>query len=169
MYTCIIRSLMSLLLLISLVSCNTSKLNNTTALNKPAAPKAGDCNSCHEGMELLPSNHVDTRDMTLGDCTSCHEPEGDLSLRKKLPLSHAHKLGGVSCSQCHEDPASPSAVDQTVCLECHSDTAKLFEATGSLELNPHFSPHEGKISDCNRCHHQHKESENYCSRCHNME
>ena len=164
-----ISRLISLFFLLFLISCSTSELNKTASLKDPGQPKAGDCISCHEDKQVLPGDHADTSDMMLDDCTSCHDPGGELSLLNKIPLSHAHKLKGISCKGCHEDPASPVAAGQEVCLNCHSDTAALIEKTGSLELNPHFSPHEGKTLDCNRCHHQHKSSENYCSRCHGKE
>jgi hypothetical protein len=154
--------------LLFLISCSLSEINETASPRVPASPKPGDCIACHESKEVLPRDHVDTSDMTGNECGTCHEP-GPTSLRTRIPLSHIHQLEGVSCKGCHEDPAFAKAADSKVCIKCHEDTGSLVEATDDLELNPHFSPHEGTVPDCSRCHHQHKSSENYCARCHTLE
>lgn len=156
------------LFLFFLISCGVSEIQKTAEPKAPAAPGPGDCISCHEGNEVLPENHVDTKGMMGDDCMTCHE-EDSMSLKGKIPLSHMHQLNGVSCKECHEDPAAAKPVGTDVCQTCHGDTRALIEAASELEINPHFSPHEGKIPDCNRCHHMHKSSENYCSHCHGMD
>ena len=153
------------LFLLFLISCSVSEISETATPKAPSSPEPGDCISCHEGKEVIPRDHVDTKGMMGNECGKCHE-QGTSSLRKKIPLSHMHQLAGASCKVCHEDPATAKAADSKVCQTCHDDTKALYNATSEVGLNPHFSPHEGKISDCNRCHHQHKSSENYCTQCH---
>lgn len=168
MYKYFIRHLICGLFLFFLISCSVLESNETSPLKVPASPKPEDCIACHENKEVLPKDHVDTRDMMGNKCGTCHKP-GPTSLWTKIPLSHIHQMNGVSCKGCHEDPVSAKAADSKVCLKCHDNMGLLIEAAGDLELNPHFSPHEGKVPDCNRCHHQHKSSENYCAKCHNLE
>lgn len=156
------------LFLLFLLSCSVREIDKTASVEAPATPKPGDCAACHMDKEVLPQGHVNTSDMRGNNCVSCHKP-GTGSLRTKIPLSHMHKLEGLSCKECHEDPSSAKAIDSKVCQGCHNDTGVLIEAAKELPINPHFSPHEGKISDCNKCHHQHKKSENACANCHGME
>ena len=151
--------LLSGLFLLFLISCGGLEINETASPKVPASPKPGDCIACHGSKVVLPQGHVDTRDMMGNECGTCHEP-GPTSLWTKIPLSHIHQMNGVSCKGCHEDPASAKAADSNVCLKCHNNMRSLVEAASDLELNPHFSPHEGKVPDCNRCHHWHKSSEN---------
>ena len=153
--------------LLFVISCGVSEIKESAAVKTPAPPKPGDCASCHEGKKVLPDDHVDTKDMTGDDCSACHEPESN-TLRTKIPLSHIHKLAGISCTGCHEDPASAVPADTAVCQKCHSDSRSLVEAASKLKINPHFSPHEGKTPDCKKCHHMHKSSENYCAQCHGL-
>lgn len=153
------------LFLLFLISCSVSEISETAATKAPSSPEPGDCAACHEVEEVLPEDHVDTRDMTGSECSACHEA-GSNSLYNRIPLSHMHRLAGISCKECHGDPASATPADSEVCKKCHNDMNALYDATSEVGLNPHFSPHEGKISDCNMCHHQHKDSENYCTECH---
>ncbi|MFC1839587.1 cytochrome c3 family protein [Thermodesulfobacteriota bacterium] len=168
MYKHFSRYLISGIILLFLISCSVLEIKESTTFKLPASPEPGDCIACHKNKKVLSQGHVDTRDMTGNECGSCHEP-GETSLRTNIPLGHMHQLEGVSCKGCHEDPASAKAVDSKVCQKCHSDEGALIEAAKELEINPHFSPHEGKVPDCNRCHHQHRNSENYCAKCHGME
>lgn len=168
MYKYFIRCIIATLFILFLVSCSVLKIYETSSVKTPVSQKPGNCVACHESGEVLPQEHGDTRDMTGNECDSCHGRSG-LSLRTKIPLSHIHQLEGVSCKGCHEEPASVNAVDSKACQKCHSDEEALIGVVKELEINPHFSPHEGKFPDCNRCHHQHKSSENYCAKCHNLE
>ncbi len=154
--------------LLFLFSCSVSETNKTTSPEASTSPKPGDCIACHEDKEVIPLNHPETKNMTGDLCGSCHGTESN-SLNEKIPLSHMHQLAGITCKECHEDPASAEPVDSNVCKTCHNDMDALFSATSEVGLNPHFSPHEGEISDCNLCHHQHKTSENYCHQCHPAE
>lgn len=165
MHKNLIPQLISGIFLLFLISCSVSEISETTTPKAPSSPEPGDCISCHESKEVIPLRHVDTKGMMGDKCDMCHKA-GSTSLRNKIPLSHTHQLKGLSCKECHEDPASAKAADSKVCQTCHDDTKELYNATSEVGLNPHFSPHEGKISDCNRCHHQHKSSENYCTQCH---
>ncbi|MBN2419228.1 MAG: cytochrome c3 family protein [Deltaproteobacteria bacterium] len=150
------------------VSCSVSEIKETADTGTPASLKPGDCISCHDEKKVLPDDHVDTKGMKGSDCGSCHQPEG-LSLWTKIPLSHIHQLAGISCNECHEDPASPEPADTAVCGKCHGDTQALIKAASELHINPHFSPHDGKTPACNKCHHVHKSSENQCAGCHGLE
>lgn len=129
--------------------------------------KATDCAACHGVSSPLPKDHPDPAAMTLKDCRQCHAIGTQASLTGKLPLSHVHQLAGVTCGKCHADPKNPEAVPAKDCMKCH-DGEKVAAVTAVVKpRNPHDSPHYGKDSDCNLCHHQHEKSENYCSQCHN--
>lgn len=160
--------ILSGLLLLFFTSCSVSRIDETSSGKIPAPPGPGDCAVCHKDKEVLPHDHVDTGNMTGEECNSCHKPR-NTSLRTKIPLGHIHQLGGVSCKACHEDPAFPEAVESKMCKKCHSDEEELIAAVNKLDINPHYSPHDGKIPDCNKCHHQHRSSENFCFKCHGME
>ncbi|MGD9160371.1 MAG: cytochrome c3 family protein [Desulfobacteraceae bacterium] len=162
-----IKHLITGLFLFFLISCSVSEIKETAAPKAPSSPQPGDCIACHEGKQVLPQDHVDTKGMTGSECDSCHQP-GPTSLWTKIPLSHIHQQKGVSCRECHEDPVSPEPADTKVCQNCHGDIQALIEAASELTINPHFSPHEGKIPDCSKCHHLHKSSENYCAGCHGI-
>jgi len=53
-----------------------------------------------------------------------------------------------------------------VCTKCHGDQAKVAEKTIKVIPNPHES-HLGNVK-CGLCHHGHKQSEDYCSTCHDL-
>jgi hypothetical protein len=128
--------------------------------------KPSECATCHTGKSPLPKDHVTTSGLTMKDCESCHAKGSSTALAGKLPLSHVHQLSGATCAQCHEDPKNPEPVAKIKCMSCH-DMEKVAAATAGVKpTNPHTSPHYGKKSDCNICHHQHEASENYCSQCH---
>ena len=167
MYKYIIRFLIGIFLIFP-ISCSVLEIKEVPSLKAPATPKPGECTACHEGKEVLPQGHVETKDMMGKECDACHRPE-EASLRTKIPLGHMHMLEGISCKGCHEDPASAEAIDPTVCKKCHDDLNLLMDRTNDLAVNPHFSPHEGKVPECVRCHHLHKGSENYCGQCHGLE
>lgn len=150
------------------LSCGVKELDKAVSVKAPSQPAPGDCKACHKDKDVLPQGHVDTVKMTGKVCDSCHS-EGQLSLRTKMPLSHKHQLNGLTCNECHENIEPKKAVNESVCQTCHNDPQALLEATKGLPINPHFSPHDGKIPDCNKCHHQHKKSINYCAGCHGLE
>lgn len=78
-------------------------------------------------------------------------------------LADRHVAKGLECKTCHVE--SPSEVDQMTCQGCHGDMDAMGEKSeGKFEVNPH-APHGAKVS-CLRCHHGHKEGENYCNKCH---
>jgi len=103
------------------------------------------------------------------DCAACHAKGGATALSGKLPLSHTHQLAGVTCKSCHDNPRKAEPAKSTKCLTCHTGDA-IFAATAAVKpRNPHGSPHYGKESDCNLCHHQHEKSENFCTQCHKFD
>lgn len=165
MNTHLISHLVIGIFLLSSVSCTVSEIKETDGPKAPGSQEPGDCISCHDNKEVIPKDHIDTRGMMGDDCGGCHESD-PTSLGKKIPLSHIHQLAGVSCKGCHEDPDSDKTAGTEVCKKCHDDMNALYEATSEEVINPHLSPHEGKTPDCNRCHHQHKNSENFCYNCH---
>ncbi len=131
--------------------------------------KPSDCAACHVGKSPLPKDHVATTDLTIKDCEGCHAKDLSTTLTGKLPLSHVHQLRGVTCGKCHDDVNSPEPVAKGKCMNCH-DMDKVAAITAGVKpTNPHTSPHYGKKSDCNLCHHQHEKSENYCLQCHKFE
>jgi hypothetical protein len=93
-----------------------------------------------------------------GACAMAQAPSGE--------LAKAHAQKGVACGQCHvKDQPEPVAMD--VCLACHGPHKKLAESEKGASPSLHDS-HLGEIR-CTLCHHVHKASENYCSRCHTFE
>ena len=81
-------------------------------------------------------------------------------------LEEKHKNAGLACDACHKESPPANQVPLEACLGCHGDYAKLAEQTGKVKPNPHDS-HEGPIA-CQKCHHNHKPSVNYCAGCHNF-
>jgi len=81
-------------------------------------------------------------------------------------LEDRHGKAGITCEGCHKENLPSKKVPTAVCLGCHGPYSKLAQETNKVEPNPHDS-HEGEI-DCDRCHHNHKPSENYCVGCHNF-
>ena len=131
-----------------------------------ATAKPSDCAACHGKTTPLPKAHPAVSGKKLADCRTCHEKTGPLALTGKLPLSHVHKLANVTCKSCHANVRKPEPTKSDKCLTCHTGDA-IFTATANVKpRNPHGSPHYGKESDCNLCHHQHEKAENYCSTCH---
>ncbi|HQK99630.1 MAG TPA: cytochrome c3 family protein [Smithellaceae bacterium] len=131
--------------------------------------KGGNCAACHTDQPALSQSHPDTKDMNLEACRACHTRE-NMDLTGKLPASHMHLLGGVSCEACHGKTNKPEETPMEKCVACHGPTAKLAEKTKDVKpTNPHTSPHYGTELDCNLCHHQHKKSENYCAQCHSFD
>ena len=130
--------------------------------------KASDCAACHGKRSPLPQDHPEVAGMELKACRECHAAGSPQTLVGKLPLAHIHQLSGVGCAGCHGDVKSPEAVPAKDCLKCHDMEKVATQTAGAKPSNPHDSPHYGKNSDCNLCHHQHEKSENYCSQCHNF-
>ena len=80
-------------------------------------------------------------------------------------LEDRHGKARITCEGCHKENPPSKKVPTAVCLGCHGPYSKLTQETKRVEPNPHDS-HEGEI-DCDRCHHNHKPTENYCAGCHN--
>jgi hypothetical protein len=128
--------------------------------------KPNDCTACHGRTNPLPAGHIAVANKKLSDCAGCHGKGGATALTGKLTLSHTHQLSGVTCRSCHDNVRKPEPAKSAKCLTCHTGDA-IFTATAQVKpRNPHGSPHYGKESDCNLCHHQHERSENFCSQCH---
>ena len=80
-------------------------------------------------------------------------------------LADKHKNAGIECGTCHKENPPGKSVPMQICLECHGgDYAKLAEQTKKVAPNPHDS-HLGN-AECEFCHHAHRPSEYYCSKCH---
>jgi hypothetical protein len=129
--------------------------------------RPGDCRFCHGYEKVIPRGHISTQDMDLFACRRCHSAPA-MRLRGKMPLSHTHRLLGVSCTRCHgvTRPFKPSVSQD--CFICHGDLEKLAARTSYLRENPHESPHYGRTLDCRLCHHEHARSEDYCASCHHF-
>jgi hypothetical protein len=132
-----------------------------------AAPS--DCAACHGDKSPFSRPHPPTTGMTMATCQGCHAKNGPMTLRTKIPASHVHQLSGVRCAVCHADPKDAEAPKADKCLSCHVGEAVAAATAQVKPTNPHNSPHYGKESDCNLCHHQHEKSENYCTQCHKFE
>ncbi len=81
-------------------------------------------------------------------------------------LADKHKVAGIGCDGCHKENPPKEHVPTLVCNKCHGDQAKLAERTQKVIPNPHDS-HLGNV-ECGLCHHGHKQSEDYCSTCHDF-
>ena len=79
-------------------------------------------------------------------------------------LAQKHQKSGVQCSGCHKEMPPKSNVTMAACFQCHGDYAKIAERTKILEKNPH-SHHLDEL-ECDKCHHVHKASIDYCAQCH---
>jgi len=78
-----------------------------------------------------------------------------------------HAGQGITCVQCHGKGAKKGAVPMRQCVGCHGDTKDLAARTAQVKpTNPHQNRHYGTQADCNRCHHEHAVSENFCLPCH---
>ncbi len=132
-----------------------------------ATAAAGDCAACHGGDSMVPADHAATKALTLTQCLACHKAQ-DPKLINTMPLSHAHQLSGVTCTQCHGKTQPPAPVPTETCVTCHP-IPELIEKTKMVEeANPHNS-HYGPDLACEMCHHAHKESEVFCNQCHSLE
>lgn len=151
-----------------LLSCLTlpSIVQAAQPQNLPEAA-IGDCAACHGGDIMVPSGHAATKGMKLSQCLACHKDQ-DPKLINTMPLSHAHLLSGITCTQCHGETKPPTAVPTEKCVSCHPIDA-LIEKTKTVEdANPHDS-HYGPNLPCEKCHHAHKESEVFCNQCHSFD
>ena len=81
-------------------------------------------------------------------------------------LEHIHRLSGIGCVDCHQNNSSPEPVSTEKCLSCHGSFHQVAARTADSDPNPHNSLHYGIEVDCDLCHHQHCNSENFCSQCH---
>lgn len=79
-----------------------------------------------------------------------------------------HEIAEMRCEDCHQI-SMPKALTTDECLLCHGNIEEVAEATEGLDPNPHNSPHYGPELDCELCHHEHAESENFCAQCHEWE
>ncbi len=155
------------LAVVGLVVMSAAPAQNTGHAKLSLTAKGTDCKACHGASNPLPKDHPGIAGKTLSDCAACHGSGSGRELTGRMPLFHAHLLGGLTCKSCHADPKKPALVEADVCMGCH-DPEKVAAKTAALQpTNPHNSKHYGIRADCNLCHHQHEKSENYCAQCHN--
>jgi len=83
----------------------------------------------------------------------------------KPSLSKHEKYAELTCEDCHPTKP-PKPVTTKQCLSCHGSLEEVAGMTRHLDPNPHNPPHYGTGLDCDLCHHEHFESENFCSQCH---
>ena len=81
-------------------------------------------------------------------------------------LGDRHKNAGIVCAGCHQENPPSKPAPTATCFQCHGDYPKLAERTQKLPENPHES-HLGDL-DCDKCHHAHKSSTDYCAECHSF-
>lgn len=81
-------------------------------------------------------------------------------------LARVHAAAGVGCAQCHGKAAKTAPVEMDRCTSCHPTKELAAQTAGVKPRNPHENRHYGTETDCNRCHHQHRASENFCGSCH---
>ncbi|MBU1193912.1 MAG: cytochrome c3 family protein [Proteobacteria bacterium] len=135
-----------------------------SAPKQSSKARGSGCSACHEADCKVPADHVDTNAMNLGQCLECHSKDTP-KLTHTLPLSHTHRLNGVSCKDCHGNTQPPKLVNTDQCFSCHTIENLLNNTKDNKEANPHNS-HYGPELDCDLCHHVHKPSENFCNQCH---
>ncbi|TKB46205.1 cytochrome c3 [Ferrimonas sediminicola] len=77
-----------------------------------------------------------------------------------------HQEAGLNCKSCHQSaPFEPVGMEQ--CLNCHALPEQKSDYHGAPDK--HDSPHYGVKLECENCHFEHEESENYCANCHDFE
>ena len=94
-------------------------------------------------------------------------PPGPTLAAQSPFLGDKHENMGVDCSGCHKEDPPKEKVPMAVCLGSHEDYPKVAAKTNKLDPNPHDS-HLGEI-ECEKCHHAHKASVNFCATCHLMD
>ncbi|WOT04722.1 cytochrome c3 family protein [Shewanella youngdeokensis] len=77
-----------------------------------------------------------------------------------------HKNAGLECSDCHiTKPFEEVLMDQ--CQSCHDIPEKKEDYHGAPDK--HDSPHYGPELECDNCHAEHEESDNFCNSCHEFD
>ncbi|WP_376711935.1 cytochrome c3 family protein [Shewanella profunda] len=76
-----------------------------------------------------------------------------------------HKEAGLKCNSCHINKPFDS-VEMEQCLTCHKLPEKKTDYHGAPDK--HDSPHYGITLECENCHREHSESEDYCANCHDF-
>jgi hypothetical protein len=150
------------------------------------------CIDCHEERDLPVDCEVCHTEIAAWtpdtDCALCHEDPQVESLENPDLLAYAHAQEGLACGDCHNDvdalteahvgavpgaPVGQLKVEMEFCFGCHVTTTHtsydaVIELTADWEeevgANPHDS-HYGEM-ECRICHHNHRESEDYCAQCH---
>jgi nitrate/TMAO reductase-like tetraheme cytochrome c subunit len=90
--------------------------------------------------------------VTETNCQSCHEVPKEVITRGLVTIDHAEFLSyNASCEQsCHKNEISqPSQVDDTLCLNCHSD--RMSDVLDANELHAMHSMGHEKV-ECFACH-----------------
>lgn len=77
-----------------------------------------------------------------------------------------HQENQLSCSDCHITTPE-QAVPMEQCLNCHEIPEPKDDYHGAPDK--HDSPHYGPELECENCHHEHTESENFCNSCHDFD
>ena len=154
------------LAVICLVFASAGPAHDAARAKLSPTAKGTDCKACHGSSNPLPQKHPNIAGKSLSACAACHPAGTGQALSGRMPLFHAHLLGGLTCKSCHADPKKPKLTEAEVCMGCH-DPEKVSAKTAAMTpTNPHNSKHYEIKADCNLCHHQHEKSENYCAQCH---
>jgi fumarate reductase flavoprotein subunit len=84
--------------------------------------------------------------------------------QEKKFLADRHQTKDINCAGCHKESPPKAAVPSEACMKCHGSYSKVAMQTDKVSPNPHAS-HVGLIA-CEKCHHGHKTSVDYCAECH---
>ena len=76
-------------------------------------------------------NHPNIAGKSLSACAACHPAGTGQALSGRMPLFHAHLLGGLTCKSCHADPKKPKLTEAEVCMGCH-DPEKVSAKTAAM-------------------------------------
>lgn len=109
---------------------------------------------------------IPTHPRILGIGLACLLAAGLGAAPGRAARTSKHAGLGVSCAQCHGRAVKTAPVPFRQCQGCH-DPSDLAARTANVKpTNPHQNRHYGTQTDCTRCHHEHKASENFCLPCH---
>lgn len=117
-------------------------------------------------------------------CALCHQDPYYTSWESGGLLASSHAQAGIPCQTCHPRTLAGSIHEITAqvtgdyqplimelapleaCTNCHQHDVyeELIPLTAKFDHNPHDS-HWGKM-ECNICHLMHRDSVDYCSKCH---
>jgi hypothetical protein len=123
-------------------------------------------------------------------CQGCHEDPYYTSWEEEdsYYLAHKHFTLGISCQTCHDRTVSESTgeivnyitgnyystlpeieLPKETCFICHGSYEEIIPYTDPGVTGAERNPHAGHLGEleCATCHKMHRDSIDYCSKCHN--